>query len=109
MAAIKIVPTGDLNELRKKHERFMEENEDYRKATESLTFKKGQKLLVEVEITEEWLSDSLMMLLFDKIEGAENLGFKVTTINLNNVHADRQRFIERLEKMVEELKNPFSY
>ncbi|QFY00205.1 hypothetical protein GE376_13320 [Bacillus cereus] len=80
---IKISKSEGFEEKLRRHNKRMEEDEEYRAATKLLTFPAGQKLELVIEVTDEYYSHNLHNLLRGNIEGAELLGFKVNELVLN--------------------------
>ncbi|WP_182006284.1 hypothetical protein [Priestia aryabhattai] len=80
---IKIVKQDDFEEKKKRHDEQMETDEEYKNRTELLTFKKGHKLMLAIEVTDEFFSHNIMNLLYGHVEGCEMLGFKLNEVVLN--------------------------
>ncbi|MDA2112330.1 hypothetical protein PDN13_25020 [Bacillus cereus] len=80
---IKISKSEEFEEKLRRHNKRMEEDEEYRAATKLLTFPAGQKLELVIEVTDEYYSHNLHNLLRGNIEGSELLGFKVNELVLN--------------------------
>ncbi|WP_310876992.1 hypothetical protein [Priestia megaterium] len=80
---IKIVKEDNFEARKKRHDELMDTSEDYRYATQNLSFEKGRKLTLSIEVTDDFFSQNIMNLLYGKLEGSELLGFKVNEVCLN--------------------------
>jgi hypothetical protein len=71
----------------------------------NILFHKEQKLLLEVTITDEFLSQSLYSMLYKStfLKGQENLGFELTSIGLQPVR--KEAIIRELQQLEEKLRN----
>jgi hypothetical protein len=78
---------------------------DYPDIAKSLSFEVGRKLTLEIEVTDNYLSRSIFALLqgFDCVEGAENLGFKVTMVTLQP--ANRDAIARELTSIVDRIRS----
>jgi hypothetical protein len=83
MNGIKIVKDDNFDELKERHNKNMEINEDYKNAIESLSAPKGRQLLLDISVEDEYLSSNVIGLLHGKIEGQELLGFSVNAVVVN--------------------------
>lgn len=108
MPNFKIVPVDNLESRIKHHEYLMttteQDTSSYKSAIENIMFNKGRKVILEVEITDEYLSSNLYDLLHDKIEGREFLGFKVMAIGFNP-DAPKTQVLNEITSAIKQLEN----
>ncbi|AND07890.1 hypothetical protein P4159_19915 [Bacillus thuringiensis] len=102
---IKVTKSDKYDELLARHNKLMEEDEEFRKAAKSLTFPVGKKLELIIEITDEYHSYNLRKLLDGDLEGAELLGFKVNEIVLHPELRNKREVKHILNKVIEDIDN----
>lgn len=108
MPAIKVVKTDKFEKITKGHQEKMNspegEHEEYKSISKMLHFQTGKKLTLEVEITNEELSASLINLLYGRIEGQELLGFRINHIHLNKPTDKLNEVIDATIAQLQQLK-----
>ncbi|MDA2536808.1 hypothetical protein [Bacillus cereus group sp. MYBK209-1] len=102
---IKVTKTDKYDELLARHNKLMEENEDFRKVAQSLTFPVGKKLELTIEITDEYHSYNLRKLLDGDLEGIELLGFRVNEIVLHPEERKKNEVKRILNKVIQDIDN----
>ncbi|MGE7305779.1 hypothetical protein ACQKJG_18320 [Priestia megaterium] len=100
---IEIVKVPNFEERKASHDQKMQE-EHYRYVTEQLSFKKGTKLQLSIEVTDEFFSQSILSLLHDKISGGELLGFKVTEVCMNPKKKTEDEVKQVLQSVIDNLQ-----
>jgi hypothetical protein len=86
--------------------KMMEVCPELKDAYECTTFEVGQKLSLEIEVTDKYLSQILIAMLHPetgRVKGCENLGFKLNAINFYPDGRQRE-LIETLERFLAKLK-----
>ncbi|TKI84507.1 hypothetical protein [Bacillus mycoides] len=102
---IKVTKSDKYKELLNRHNKLMEENEDFRNAAKSLTYPVGKKLELIIEITDEYHSYNLRKLLDGDLEGAELLGFRVNEIVLHPEERKKNEVRHILNKVIQDIDN----
>ncbi|MBT2576842.1 hypothetical protein J7E43_05390 [Bacillus sp. ISL-8] len=102
---IKITKSDEYDEQLTRHNKLMEENEDFRKVAKNLTFPVGKKLELIIEITDEYHSYNLRKLLDGDLEGAELLGFRVNEIVLHPELRKKSEVKQILNKVIQDIDN----
>ncbi|MEE2015606.1 hypothetical protein P4V61_27065, partial [Bacillus thuringiensis] len=102
---IKITKTDKYDELLDRHNKLMEEDEEFRKAAKSLTFPVGKKLELVIEITDEYHSYNLQNLMRGTLEGSELLGFRVNEIVLYPELRKKDEVKQILNKVIRDIEN----
>jgi len=77
---IEIIKSKDFDEQKKNHEKLYTEDERYKESVDNTTFVVGRKLILNVTVTNKYLSSNLMALLFKRVPGQELLGVEVDSI-----------------------------
>lgn len=101
---IEIVKVPNFEERKANHDKGMEEDDYYRNVTEQLSFKKGTKLQLSIEVTDEFFSQSILSLLHNKISGSDLLGFKVTEVCTNPTGKTEQEVKQVLQNIIDNLQ-----
>ncbi|PEA87490.1 hypothetical protein [Bacillus thuringiensis] len=102
---IKVSKTDKYDELLARHNKLMEEDEEFRKAAKSLTFPVGKKLELIIEITDEYHSYNLQNLMRGTLEGSELLGFQVNEVVLYPELRKKNEVKQILNKVLQDIDN----
>ncbi|MBY0039784.1 hypothetical protein H7U08_25115 [Bacillus cereus] len=102
---IKVTKTDKYDELLNRHNKLMEEDEEFRKAAKSLTFPVGKKLELIIEITDEYRSYNLQNLMRGTLEGSELLGFQVNEVVLYPELRKKEEVKHILNKVLQDIDN----
>ena len=94
---ISIVKDINFEEQKENIIQLMETDSKARDAIQNTQFKVGERISVEIEIIDDYLSSSLYGLLFNTIPGSENLGFKVTAFGAT---LDRTKLLHELNNLI---------
>jgi hypothetical protein len=103
---ISIVKEPNFEENKKRWLDACEKDENMNSRYKEITFPVGTKLSIDVEITDTYLSEIIMGLLIapERIQGSENLGFKVKSISYIP-SIDRQKIVEHLRLLADKIAN----
>jgi hypothetical protein len=93
---IKIEPTINVEEERKKYDEKMENDAEYREKNQYFYFEKGRELELVIKVTDPFMFQSVFNLFHDKVEGQELLGFKVDSLV---THPERRMDNKTKEKL----------
>ncbi|MEB4819113.1 hypothetical protein [Bacillus thuringiensis] len=102
---IKVTKSDKYDELLARHNKLMEEDEEFRKAAKSLTFPVGKKLELIIEITDEYHSYNLQNLMRGTLEGSELLGFQVNEVVLYPELRKKNEVKQILNKVLHDIDN----
>ncbi|KAB7656645.1 hypothetical protein GBN78_11485 [Bacillus sp. B2-WWTP-C-10-Post-4] len=102
---IKVTKSDKYDELLARHNKLMEEDEEFRKAAKSLTFPVGKKLELIIEITDEYHSYNLQNLMRGTLEGSELLGFQVNEVVLYPELRKKNEMKQILNKVLQDIDN----
>ncbi|HDR7710396.1 TPA: hypothetical protein QCX89_002361 [Bacillus cereus] len=102
---IKVTKSDKYDELLARHNKLMEEDEEFRKVAKSLTFPVGKKLELIIEITDEYHSYNLQNLMRGTLEGSELLGFQVNEVVLYPELRKKNEVKQILNKVLHDIDN----
>lgn len=77
---IRIEPTINVEEERKKHDEKMENDAEYREKSKFFQFEKGRELELVIKVTDPFMFQSIFNIFHGKVEGQELLGFQVDSL-----------------------------